>query len=82
MSKELCSHKNIVVDYDHPHGLLANVPISDLQASSRERTRPFMTLLNPRCIDCGKALDKLDLEQRINQDGDLYDERFIFDFSE
>ena len=81
MGSKQCSHESVVVDYDHPHGLLQGTATKDLQTSPREQTRPRMTLLNPRCSDCGKLLTKQDLAQRVKQTGDLYDERFIFDFS-
>jgi hypothetical protein len=81
MDHAQCHHEDIVVDYDHPHGLIRNVAIRELQASPKELTRPFMTLLNPRCGICGKDLLEADLTQRLQRDGDLYDERFIFTFT-
>jgi len=77
---EVCHHDTVVVDYDHPHGIIENTTIKDLQASPKERTRSQMVLLNPRCKDCGQVLTLQGLAQRVKQGGDLYDERFIFNF--
>jgi hypothetical protein len=78
MSESKCRHKDIVVDYDHPHGLIQNVSLAELQGSPKEVTQSSMTLINPRCKNCGKALAEAELTIRIQQGGDLYDERFIF----
>jgi hypothetical protein len=64
------------VDYDHPFGLLRDVLVTDLQASDAAKTRPIMTLMNPRCADCGLPLGFDALAPRVQPGGDLYDRRF------
>lgn len=78
MDHTQCLHEDIIVDYDHPYLLIRNVSIRELQKSPKELTRPFMILSNPRCGICGKHIQEAELAPRLQRDGDLYDERFIF----
>ena len=75
---ETCQHANVLVDYDHPFGMLAGVPVTELKASPPATTRPVMTLLNPRCGRCGVKLSRRMLKSRIRRGGDLYDGRFAW----
>lgn len=76
-----CEHLDVIVDYDHPHGTLEDVPVRELQASPPERTRLGMCLRNPRCNTCGFLLSPSLLNQRTSPTGDLYDSRFVWDWS-
>ena len=71
-----CINPDIVVDYDHPHGLIQNVPVQDLRRSDPAVTRPVMELHNPRCAACGARMDAKDLGARMREGGDLFDRRF------
>ena len=71
-----CVNPDIVVDYDHPHGLIQNVPVQDLRRSDPAATRPVMELHNPRCGRCGARVDANDLGARLREGGDLFDRRF------
>jgi hypothetical protein len=73
-----CEHPLILVDYGHPHGTIAGVPVADLQNSRPARTREFMSLENPRCGICGTVLSRRQLGARIRPGGDLYDKRFTW----
>ena len=77
-SIETCEHADVLVDYDHPFGTLSGVPVSELKASDPAKTRPVMTLLNPRCGTCGAELSRRSLTSRIRRGGDLYDPRFAW----
>ena len=76
MTNKKCAHKQVVVDYFHPHSDIHDVLVTDLKASNPSDTRPIMILANPRCLDCGKTLTEDELITRIQSGGDLYDERF------
>ena len=80
METQDCSHprKRIVVDYDHPFGRVPDCPIATLQSYSPAVTRPFITLRNPTCLECGNKLSRAELEPRLQQGHDLYDGRFVF----
>jgi hypothetical protein len=73
-----CPHATVLVDYDHPSGLIPNVSIADLRASDPASTRERMTLCRPRCRDCGVPLSRAQLGSRIQPAGDLYDRRFLW----
>ena len=75
---ETCEHAEVLVDYDHPFGTLSGVRVAELKASDPAKTRPVMTLLNPRCGRCGAKLSRRSLELRIRCGGDLYDARFAW----
>jgi hypothetical protein len=78
MDNKVCRHENVIVDYEHPHGLIRDVAVKDLRLKPKEQSRPIMILLNPRCKLCGKSLSKQDIEDRLQQNGDLCDSRFRF----
>jgi hypothetical protein len=78
MTDTSCTHAKVRVDYDHPFGLVPDVPLAELQASAPALTRPFMTLDRPRCIDCGVMLTQRMLDARTRPGGDLYDPRFLW----
>lgn len=78
MTEPSCRHAKVHVDYDHPFGLIRDVPVADLQASDPATTRPRMTLIGPRCADCGVMLARRMLGARTRPGGDLYDPRFLW----
>jgi len=67
----------VLVTYMHSHGDIPAL-VSKLQASPPDRTRPVMTLRNPRCTACGARLSRRVLRPRISCGGDLYDARFRY----
>jgi len=73
---DACEHLLVLVDYDHPHGAIAGVPVAELRSADPARARPVMALRNPRCSACGAALTGRSLGPRTQPGGDLYDERF------
>jgi hypothetical protein len=74
-----CHHKDVLVDYEHPLGCFkGQFRVADLQAFDPSRTRPFMTLENPRCAKCGVSLHFKNIRNRIFEGGDLYDKRFLW----
>lgn len=75
---ESCEHADVLVDYDHSLGKLSGVPVTELKASDPAKTRPIITLLNPRCGTCGAKLTLRSLTSRIRRGGDLYDPRFAW----
>ena len=75
-----CQHSDVMVNYDHPYGLIQNTFVTDLQNSDRTKTRPVMILQNPRCARCKLALSEEILQSRISKTGDLYDLRFRWYF--
>ena len=70
----MCMHVEIVVDYLHPFGELARVPVTELQRMPSPR--PVMTLVHPRCAACGLAFTPRELGARIARGGDLYSPQF------
>ena len=73
-----CRHTKVRVDYDHPYGSIRGVPVAELQASDPATTRPIMTLIGPRCADCGVMLTQDMLGARTQPGGDLHDPRFLW----
>jgi hypothetical protein len=71
-----CTSPDVVVDYDHPHGLIRNVPVQELRRSDPSQTRPVMELRGARCATCGASLDGQQLGARLQPGGDLFDPRF------
>ena len=71
-----CPHKRVLVDFRHNWGDFPGQEVSFLQARASDTPRPYMTLDNPRCADCGKALSRNALRERIRPGGDLYHPRF------
>lgn len=71
-----CNHPTIIVDYDHPHSTIEGVTVSDLRRSPAAKTRPIMTLRNPRCASCGAPFTRSTLGARIRPGGDCFDKRF------
>jgi hypothetical protein len=78
MPEQACQHPVVLVDYDHPHGTLAAVPVAQLHRCSAATSRLIMTLRRARCGTCGAELSRRLLRQRIRCGGDLYDERFVW----
>jgi hypothetical protein len=72
----VCEHDDVLVEYDHPHGVIPDVAVRDLQASPTQSTRPIMCLRNARCASCGFPLAIRSLELRTAPGGDLHDPRF------
>ena len=75
---QTCEHADVLVDYDHPFGMLTRVAVTELKASEPGTTRPIMTLLSARCATCGAKLSRRSLGPRIRRGGDLYDARFAW----
>ncbi len=71
-----CAHRDVVVDYDHPHGPIEGVLVATLRSTQPSETRPRMTLRNARCVACGVALTRRSLGARTEPGGDCFDERF------
>ena len=73
-----CPHRDVTVDYDHPHGTIEGVLVSHLQETDPTSSRPIMTLRNPRCHACLRPLSRAELRDRIRPGGDLHDPRFLW----
>ncbi len=73
-----CQHENILVTYQHPHGDIVNVAVSELRDSRTDSTRPIMTLTNARCANCGALISRREIRTRCRSGGDLHDARFRF----
>jgi hypothetical protein len=61
---EACKHSLVLVDYDHPHGILAGVSVAALQASDPSRTRPVMSLTNP-AVGFAERHSRCDPSERV-----------------
>jgi hypothetical protein len=73
-----CRHENILVTYQHPHGDIVDVAVSELRDSRSDSTRPIMTLTNARCGTCGALISRREIRIRSKLGGDLHDARFRF----
>jgi hypothetical protein len=80
MDNKVCRHEKVIVDYEHPHGLIRDVAVEDLRLKPKEQPRRIIILLNPSCEFCGKSLSKQNIKDRLHQNGDLCDCRFRFVF--
>jgi len=67
------SPEEILVDYEHPHGRLEGVKLSDLLSTPAESSRPVMQVSFPRNTE-GQPLDWKLLRKRT-KNGDLIDAR-------
>jgi len=67
------SPEDILVDYDHPHGRLKGVKLSNLLSTPVESSRRIMVISSPRTTD-GQSLDWKQLRERTKK-GDLIDQR-------
>ena len=65
---------DIVVDYDHPHGRLVGVTLSEILITPIEGTRKIISISNPR-TKTGVSLNMKSLKQRTKSGGDLQDTR-------
>ena len=65
---------NVVVDYDHPHGRLVGVPLSEILSTPAEGARKILSISNPR-TSAGDSLNLKSLKQRTMRGGDLEDPR-------
>ncbi|MES2661500.1 MAG: hypothetical protein V4689_22970 [Verrucomicrobiota bacterium] len=68
---------DIVVDYDHPHGRIVGITLSEILKTPNEGTRKFLTICNPRTSG-GHSLNLKYLKRRTKSGGDLEGTRILW----